>query len=254
MPVFTSEGIEIAYEVHGAGKPVLMIHGFGSNARVNWVDTGWVDTIVGAGYKAVAMDNRGHGKSGKVYDPALYPSRIMAHDAINLLDHLEIEKAALIGYSMGARISAFAALDAPDRVAAAVIGGLGIKILENLSVGEEVVAALRAESLDQVKSRVGRQYRIFADHTKSDREALAACMESGREAFTEDMLARIAQPVLVAVGSDDDIAGPAQPLADLLPKGEALVIEGRDHMRATGDKQFKAGALSFLEKVYRPYR
>ena len=250
MPVFKSEGIEIAYDVFGEGRPVLMIHGFGSNGRVNWVDTGWVETITDAGYQAVVLDNRGHGRSEKVYDPELYPSRIMAHDAINLLDHLGIDKAALIGYSMGARISAFAALDAPDRVATAIIGGLGIKILQGLGSSAEIVEALRADSLEAVKGRVGRQYRIFADHTKSDREALAACMESGREAFTEEMLSEIGQPILVAVGSEDDIAGPAEPLAALLPKGEALVIDGRDHMRATGDKAFKSGALAFLNRVY----
>ena len=250
MPVFISEGIEIAYDVFGAGKPVMMIHGFGSNAAVNWIDTGWVETVTDAGYQVIALDNRGHGRSQKLYDPAYYPSRIMAHDAVNLLDHLGIDQAALIGYSMGARICAFAALDAPDRVRAVVIGGLGIKILNNLDAQDEIVAALRADRLEDIKGRIGRQYRIFAEHTKSDREALAACMESGREAFTEDMLRAIAQPALVAVGSEDVVGGPAEPLAALLPKGEALVIEGRDHMRATGDKRFKAGTLDFLKRVW----
>ena len=250
MPVFTSEGIEIAYDVFGTGKPVLLIHGFGSNANVNWIDTGWVQAVNDAGYQAIVLDNRGHGRSQKLYDPAYYPSRIMAHDAINLLDHLGIEQAALLGYSMGARITAFAALDAPSRVGALVIGGLGIKILNNLPASGEIVAALRADRLEDVKGRIGRQYRIFAEHTKSDREALAACMASGREAFSEDMLRGITQPALVAVGSEDVVGGPAEPLAALLPQGEALVIEGRDHMRATGDKQFKSGAIEFLKRVW----
>ena len=250
MPVFISEDIEIAYDVFGAGKPVMMIHGFGSNANVNWIDTGWVETVTDAGYQVITLDNRGHGRSQKLYDPAYYPSRIMAHDAVNLLDHLGIEQAALVGYSMGARIAAFAALDAPGRVGAAVIGGLGIKILEGLAANAEIVAALNAERLEDVKGRIGRQYRIFAEHTKSDRKALAACMEAGRQSFTEDMLREIGQPMLVAVGSEDEVAGPAEPLAALLPKGEALVIAGRDHMRATGDKRFKAGTLEFLKRFW----
>ncbi|MBU1174351.1 MAG: alpha/beta hydrolase [Alphaproteobacteria bacterium] len=250
MRSFLSDGIEIAYDVFGEGRPVLMIHGFGSNSRVNWIDTGWVQAVTGAGYQAIVLDNRGHGRSQKLYDPALYSSRLMAHDPINLLDHLHIGKAALIGYSMGARIAAFAALDAPDRVAAAIIGGLGIRILEGLDTSAEIAAALRAESLSSVKGRIGRQYRIFAEHTGSDLEVLAVCMEAGRSPFSTAMLAELGQPILVAVGSKDDIAGPAEPLAARIDKGEALVIDGRDHMRATGDKQFKAGALSFLGRVY----
>ena len=81
-------------DVYGEGKPLLFIHGFGSNGKVNWVDTGWVETLVGAGYQAITFDNRGHGRSEKLYDPALYSARIMARDAINLLDHLGIKSRA----------------------------------------------------------------------------------------------------------------------------------------------------------------
>lgn len=250
MPSFLSEGIEIAYETWGKGKPVLFVHGFGSNARVNWLETGWVETVTTVGYQAIALDNRGHGRSAKLYDPALYPTRLMAHDAINLLDHLGIAKAAFIGYSMGTRISAFAALDAPERVAAAVFGGLGINMVNGFSNAAEIIAALRAASLDAVRDRIGRQYRIFADHTGSDRNALAACMASGREAITREALAQLAMPILVAVGSKDDVSGAAEPLAALFEKGETLIIPQRDHMRATGDKVFKAGVLDFLGRVW----
>ncbi len=249
MPCFVSEGIEIAYEVFGEGPPVMLVHGFGSNRRVNWVDTGWVETITSAGYKAIAVDNRGHGESEKLYDPTLYPTRLMAHDAVNLLDHLGIEKAVFIGYSMGARVCAFAAIDAPSRVAGAVFGGMGANMMRGLDTSEEIVAALRADKLEDITGRVGRQYRIFADHTKSDRKALAACMESGREAIEEDLFREMTVPVLVAVGSKDEVSGAAEPLADLIPNGEALVIPGRDHMRATGDKVFKEGVLAFLQSI-----
>ncbi len=249
MPSFVSEGIEIAYDIYGAGRPVLFVHGFGSNARVNWLETGWIDTVTAAGYKAIAFDNRGHGRSQKLYDPALYPTRLMAHDAINLIDHLGIEKAGFIGYSMGARISAFAAIDAPDRVAAAVFGGMGANMMHGLETSAEIVAALSADSLDDVTGRIGRQYRIFAEHTRSDRMALAACMQSGREAISEAELRSIKVPVLVAVGSEDRISGGAEPLAELIEKGEALVIPHRDHMRATGDKLFKKGVLDFFGRL-----
>jgi pimeloyl-ACP methyl ester carboxylesterase len=248
MPRFMSEGIEIAYDVRGEGQPVLLVHGFGSNMKVNWIETGWVEAIVTAGYRVIAFDNRGHGLSQKLYDPALYPARLMAGDAINLLDHLGIEMAVFVGYSMGARICAFAALDAPDRVGAAVLGGFGINMLGGRENGREIAAALRTETLAQVKSRIGRVFRAFAEQTGSDREALAACMEAGSDPITAEALKTLTMPVLVAVGSADDIAGPPEPLAALMDKGEALTINKRNHMSASGDRQFKSGVLAFLRR------
>src|SRR3954452_3143583 len=107
MAQFRSGTVDIDYDVAGTGEPVLLIHGFASNARVNWADTGWVDALVRAGFEAITFDNRGHGKSGTPYDPAAYEPAIMAEDACRLLDRLSITRAHAIGYSMGARIGAF---------------------------------------------------------------------------------------------------------------------------------------------------
>lgn len=248
VPTFQSEGIEIAYESHGEGPPVILVHGFASNGQVNWLDTGWVETLTDAGYRAITIDNRGHGRSEKLYDAAYYPARTMAHDVVNLIDHLDLGSAVLMGYSMGARISAFAALDAPDKVRAVIFGGLGINMIHGMSDSEEIIEGLLAPSLSDVTHKTARQFRIFADHTGSDRKALAACMASSRAKVSAQDVSRITVPALVAVGSDDDVGGAPEPLAELMPHGEALVIERRDHMRATGDPQFKKGVLAFLER------
>jgi len=248
MPTFLSDGISIAYEVHGQGKPVLCIHGFGSSGKVNWLDTGWVQTLTEAGYQAITLDNRGHGASRKLYDTQLYFAHQMAEDAVNLLDHLGIRAAPVIGYSMGARIAAFLALNHPDRVTASVWGGMGLNLISGLADSETIISALTAESLSQVTDRIGRQFRIFADHNKADKAALAACMVSSREPMSGAQVRQIAGPVLVAVGADDDMAGAPEPLAALLPQGEAFTIARRDHMRATGDPTFKQAALAFLER------
>lgn len=248
MPSFLSNGVGLAYEVHGVGAPVLCIHGFGSSGKVNWIDTGWVETLTGAGYQAITFDNRGHGQSKKLYDTQLYFAHTMAEDAVNLLDHLEIPRTALLGYSMGARIAAFLALNHPERVSASIWGGMGMNLITGLSDSETIISALTAESLSQVTDRIGRQFRIFADHNKADKAALAACMVSSREPMKETEVRQISGPVLVATGSDDDMAGPAEALAALLPQGEAFTIEKRDHMRATGDPAFKRAALEFLAR------
>lgn len=250
MPGFQSEGLTLAYEVYGEGPPVVAVHGFGSSGDVNWVATGWVEALTGAGYQVITLDNRGHGQSEKVYDPALYGAPDMARDVVNLIDHLGLGKVALIGYSMGARISAFVCLQNPEKVACAIFGGLGANMPTPTLDSDEIIAALEAEALSDVTHKTGRQFRIFADHTKSDRKALAACMAGSRTRIAIDNLKTIAVPVLVAVGSEDETGGPAGPLAEMLPKGEALVIERRDHMRATGDPQFKRGAIEFLSRVY----
>lgn len=248
MPVFQSEGIAIHFEIYGEGPPVVLVHGFASNGRVNWVDTGWTDTLAEAGFQAILIDNRGHGESEKLYDPEKYPAREMARDVVNLIAHLEFESAALLGYSMGARISAFAALDAPEKISAVIFGGLGINMVHGLSDSEEIVAGLLASSVGDVKGGTGRQFRIFAERTGSDLKALAACMSSSRDRITEEQARGIGMPALVAVGSEDTVAGAPEPLAALLPQGEVLVIPRRDHMRATGDPVFKQGAVAFLKR------
>jgi len=246
MPSFLSDGISLSYEVFGEGKPVLLIHGFASNIEINWVSTGWVDTLTAAGYRVIALDNRGHGKSQKLYDPNLYFAHEMADDARRLLDRLGIERLPILGYSMGARIAAFLALQSPGRVSRAVFGGMGINLVTGLSDSEAIISALTAESLAEVTDRSGRQFRIFAEHSGADRAALAACMINSREPMKEADVRRIEAPVLVAVGAEDEMAGSAEALAKLLPHGEAFIIPRRDHMRATGDGAFKDAALEFL--------
>jgi pimeloyl-ACP methyl ester carboxylesterase len=248
MPSFLSGGIEIAYEIFGEGTSILLIHGFASSGRINWVNTGWVEVLNAAGYRAVTIDNRGHGASRKLYDPQLYFAHEMADDAANLLDHLGLGAVPVMGYSMGARIAAYLALRHPQRVGCAVWGGMGMNLVTGLEDSEEIIAALTADSLADVKGATGRQFRIFADHSKADRAALAACMISSREPMPEAEIRRIGAPVLVAVGEADAMAGDPGALAALLPRAEAFTIPRRNHMLATGDPKFKAAALDFLRR------
>lgn len=252
MAQFQSENITLSYKIYGEGQPIVLVHGFASNGQVNWVDTGWVDTLVQAGYSPIIIDNRGHGASEKLYDSALYPARKMADDVANLIKYLKLAEThgpvPIMGYSMGARICAFVSLNNPELVHSAVFGGLGINMIHGLGGSQDIVSGLLAPRIEDITTSVGRRFRLFADHTKSDRKALAACMMSSRDPISAKELARIDVPVLVAVGDIDEIGGSAEELADILPNGEALVLKGRDHMRATGDKGFKLGVIDFLAR------
>ena len=230
----------------GRDPPVLLIHGFGSTHRVNWIDTGWVSTLNRAGYRVVAFDNRGHGASTKLYNPADYHTALMARDAARLLARLGISRAAVIGYSMGARIGAVLALSRPDLVAALVLGGLGIHLVDGVGLPTTIADAMEAPSLEDVADPMARMFRAFAEQTKADRRALAACIRGSRQILTREEVASIRQPALVAVGTRDKIAGSAQELAALLPAGMALDIPDRDHNPAVGDRRFKDAVTTFL--------
>jgi pimeloyl-ACP methyl ester carboxylesterase len=248
MPNFIHEGVEIAFLDEGDGEPIVLVHGFASNKEVNWVLPGWVTTLKGAGRRVIALDDRGHGASAKLYDPAAYHMDLMAGDVRALLDHLGLARADVMGYSMGARIAAVLALADPQCVRSVVLGGLGIRLVESGGVPETIADALEAPSLADVSDPTARQFRSFAEQTRSDLRALATCLRGSRQTLSQAEVGRIAVPVLVAVGSKDPIAGSPEELAALIPGAQALLIPGRDHMLAVGDKAFKAGVLEFLNK------
>jgi pimeloyl-ACP methyl ester carboxylesterase len=244
--VFHHDGFDLAYTDEGDGEPVFLIHGFASNAKVNWISTGWTSFLKDAGYRAVTLDNRGHGQSGKSYNEADYTPQKMASDVTALAAHLGIKIFHIIGYSMGARISAFTALASPLCVKTLTLGGLGIGLVKGVGDWDPIAAALQTEDPHSITHPQGAAFRKFADATKSDRKALAACIARSREELTPLQLSKLGQPVLIAVGTKDDIGGSPHELAALLPNGIAFGIEGRDHMLAVGDRTFKNRTLSFL--------
>jgi pimeloyl-ACP methyl ester carboxylesterase len=252
MQFFNSDGVSIAFidvlPEEDRGDPILLIHGFGSNHAVNWVNTLWVKTLTRAGYRVIALDNRGHGQSQKLYDPEAYHSSRMAEDACRLLDHLEIERADVMGYSMGARITAHMALDAPHRMRSALLGGLGIHLVEGVGLPLGIADAMEVPSLDDLTDPMQRMFRAFAEQTRSDLRALAACIRGSRQVLTREQVAGIQVPVLVSVGTKDDVAGSGPELVKLIPRATGLDIPGRDHNLAVGDRVHKQGVLDFLSQ------
>ena len=248
MPSFHNGAVEIAYLDEGEGDPIVLVHGFASTKNVNWVYPTWVSELKKSGRRVVALDNRGHGDSTKLYEPAQYSIPIMAGDVVALMDHLQIPRADVMGYSLGGRMTAWLGSNAPDRLRSAILGGIGIAMIEGGGPGENVALALEAPSLEDVTDPAGRTFRAFADQTRSDRLALAACLRGSRGLMTKEEAEGISVPVLIAVGTSDEVAGSAHELGQIIAGSEVLDIPGRDHMRAVGDKVYKTGVEDFLSR------
>jgi pimeloyl-ACP methyl ester carboxylesterase len=256
MATFKNGAVEIAYLDEGpdrpqdrpSAEPIVLIHGFASNKEVNWGATAWVATLTRAGRRVIALDNRGHGQSSKLTDPAAYHSARMGEDVAALLDHLGLARADIMGYSMGARIGAFLAVNSPQRVRSLILGGLGIRLVDGVGLPESIAEAMEAPTLADVSDPTGRVFRAFADQTKSNLPALAACIRGSRQVLTPEQVAAIRVPVLIVVGSKDTVAGSGAALAALIPGARALDIPERDHMLTVGDKAYKAGVLDFLNQ------
>jgi pimeloyl-ACP methyl ester carboxylesterase len=254
MLEFSSDGVRLAFLDFAAegdvrDEPIVLIHGFASNHGVNWLFPQWVKTLTKDGRRTIVFDNRGHGRSEKLYEPALYTPWIMARDVVNLLDHLDIERADVMGYSMGARIAAHMAYASPERLRGLVLGGLGIHLVDGAGLPIGIADAMEADSLAELTDPMQIMFRSFAEATKSDLRALAACMRGSRHAMSVEQAAAIKAPTLICVGSEDDVAGDPVALASLMANARALVLPGRDHNRAVGDKDYKAGVLAFLQSL-----
>jgi pimeloyl-ACP methyl ester carboxylesterase len=248
MPSFHNGAVEIADLDEGEGDPIVLVHGFASSKNVNWVYPTWVSELKKHNRRVIALDNRGHGDSSKLYDSEQYSIGAMAADVRALLAHLGIARTDMMGYSMGARITAFIAYSHPEMIRSAIFGGLGIGLIKGGGPGENVATALEAESLDDVTDPVGRTFRAFADQTRSDRRALAACLRGSRRLMTNEEAAAIKVPLLIAVGTTDEISGSAHELQSVIAGSEVLDIPNRDHMRAVGDRVYKEGVLDFLAR------
>ncbi|MEX0838078.1 MAG: alpha/beta hydrolase [Parvibaculum sp.] len=249
MPEFSSGGASIAYEVAGEGKPMLLVHGFAATAEDNWVRTGWVQALTRARRQVVTLDLRGHGKSAKLYDPADYTTDKMAGDALALLDHLGIERASLMGYSMGAGIAAHLAAHHGARFGVVVLGGVGAKMLETGERIGGVAEALEAESAEGITEPLARGFRLYAEGLGQDLKALAACSRAPRAGDRGADLGLIRNEVLVIAGARDDLAGDPGPFAARIAGARAEIVPGTDHMFALANPMFKGAVMDFLAGI-----
>jgi pimeloyl-ACP methyl ester carboxylesterase len=242
---FDNDGVRLHYEFKGpeGGSPLIAVHGFASDYRLNWVGTRWQEALTSAGFRVIGLDCRGHGQSDKPHNEAAYAVEVMAGDVVRLLDNLDIRSAAYLGYSMGARIGLEVVLDFPDRIGRAVLGGIGSA--GAIGRADAIARAFRAgEPTDDPVARTF--YQFASSRTINDLEALAACIAGLRPDANPQRLAAIQTPILIVVGENDDIARGAPELVELIPTARLVTIPGRDHMSAVPAREFKQAAIEFL--------
>lgn len=242
---FDSNGVRLHYEMHGPvlGAPVVLVHGFASSYRLNWVGTRWQETLTGAGFRIIGLDCRGHGESEKPHDESEYSVAIMAADVVRLLDHLDVHAAHLVGFSMGARIGLQVVLDSPPRVTRAVLGGIGIG---GATQRAEAIAEAFLTGRPSGDPIAQSFYRFASALPTNDLRALAACMIGFKVRYSQAALSAIRTPILLVVGDRDDIAGDADGLVEWIPTARLVTVAGRDHLGTVPAREFKTAAVDFL--------
>ena len=243
---FDSDGVRLHYEIHGPddGAPIVLVHGFASDYQLNWVGTRWQETLTKAGHRVIGLDCRGHGSSDKPHDPAAYALEIMAADVRRLLDHLDLKTANYLGYSMGAKIGIQGMQDFSTRLGRVVLGGIGIG--GAFHAAEQIAKALRGGAIDGPAAKTF--YEFASARPSNDLEALAACILGPQPKPDPTALAAITNPVLVAVGDQDDIVTDVDKLIESIPTAKLLRVAGRNHMSTVPAGEFKKAALEFLEE------
>ncbi len=223
-----------------------MLHGFTASAEINWLATGWIDQLTRARRRVIALDARGHGKSDKPYNSSYYPSSVMMEDSIYLMQLLDIPRADFIGYSMGARMSAFAAINYPEKVGKLLLGGMGVNLKQGLGHPEPIADALLATNLQQVKNRSARRFRRLAELGGNDLTALAHCILSSRQQITADALAVIRAKTLILVGANDEMGGNPYVLQTYIGTSQAMEIPDCNHFNALSNVNFRRSAIDFM--------
>ena len=257
---FDSGGVRIHYTAEGEGEPVVLVHGFAVNADYNWRRPGVIYHLA-QDYKVIAFDHRGHGLSGKPEDPGQYGVE-MVKDVVRLLDHLGIEKAHVVGYSMGAGITLKLLTMYPDRLLSAAPCGAGwsrpesehARLLEELAASLEagngigpLLKRLRPSGREPTSVEISAANAVFRRF--NDEAILAKVVRSFPQlVVTEEQLRANQVPVLSIVGDGDPLKEGVDAMTGILGNHEVVVIEGADHMTATGRPEFADGLRAFLDK------
>jgi pimeloyl-ACP methyl ester carboxylesterase len=242
---FASNSVQIFYEEYGAGSPVVLIHGFGIDARLQWGETGLIKFLA-QHFRVIALDCRGHGRSERFYDPDAYAMRNMSGDVLNLLDYLQIDRALLVGFSLGSRVCFEIMATHPERCRAAVLSGWGPdNSTSDAGRREELATALLATDVAAV-TEYQRRIRRAVLEAGNDLSALAACIRCDANIPKLSAVTPISVPVLFVTGGKDHVAGDPKRLSGYFRESHVLVLDNNGHTSVVADLRFHAAVADFL--------
>ena len=237
------DGARLSYRTQGEGRPVVMLHGFLANSRFNWVDPGISAAVAAAGFKAIMLDLRGHGRSDMSEDPAAYPPDALAQDGEALLRHLDLTDYDLVGYSLGAR-TAMRMLVRGARPRRCVLAGMGATGV----IGSAKRAAYFADIITNgERSAFPEAAKVVAammERAHLKPQAMMHVLKSQVQTPAE-ALKPIDTPILVVSGAEDNDNGSAEDLAALLPNARAQRTPG-NHLSAVNAPELAQAIVAFL--------
>ncbi|MGK2286595.1 alpha/beta fold hydrolase [Pedomonas sp. V897] len=246
MRIKSFDSVELAVKVLGAGRPVILVHGFLSSGKVNWEDYGTAALLVERGFQVILPDLRAHGDSDVPTDAAAYPKDVLARDLAEIIGQLGLTDYDLVGYSLGSRTVLRGVVAhglAPRRLILAGMGAAGIT-----DAGPRIrwfVETIRNRDTARPLTPEGRVAR-FLKSTGTNPEAAIHVLQSHVDTPPET-LATLDLPVLVLAGRDDDDNGSAADLAGYIPGARFAEVPG-DHMSAITKPEFGAAIADFLSQ------
>lgn len=256
---FDADGVRIHYTVEGQGEPVILVHGFAANADANWRVPGITEALA-KDFKVICLDNRGHGLSDKPHDTAMYGTEF-CKDIVRLMDHLKIEKAHVVGYSMGSFITLKFVTMFPERLLSAAPCGAGwerendpdnhtIEIAESLERNNDFTPLFRAISPPgKLPGRRGLLSINYVLNLTNDAKALACVMRSLNNLIvTEQELRACTVPTISIVGTNDPLRNGVDRMKDVMGNHETVYIDGTDHITTIRDPKFVGTLRQFLKK------
>jgi pimeloyl-ACP methyl ester carboxylesterase len=247
-------GRTIAYSDHGQGDAIVLVHGFAASTRENWERAGWLQMLVRANRRVVAVDLLGHGESDRPHDDAAYSLDGFAQDVLAVTEHLQLKKPDLLGFSLGARVVLRVLEQRPERYLLGVLCGVGDALLTPRSERETIALAdaLSARTAEEAPEGLARQFRLFAETQQQDLQALAACargLNQSSAEWTRERVSAIKNEMFVVAGTSDELAGSAPRLAQCFPNAKGKQIPGCGHMDCLTQPMLKAAVMDFLAGV-----
>jgi pimeloyl-ACP methyl ester carboxylesterase len=251
MPRFENDGLSLSYEVHGSGAPVVMLHGGAASFAGNFAACGWIDRLTARDLQIIGPDARGHGGSDRPRDAAESGKDVLARDVVALLDHLGIERAGVVGYSIGSQVALHALHVYPNRFRAAALvatgdGLIGYPPYTFPELLPHLIEALRRPEFPEDLPPHQAMYWTLATQIAGDREAVALAASGDFSPCTPEEAASVDVPVLVISGERDLVLGTGARLAQALPKGRYVEIPGTDHFSLAIDEAVQQEVAGFL--------